>query len=709
MWVTGGFFDGLGLRPVAGRLFNRSDDVTGCAPRAVLSHAFWQRAYGGNPAIVGQTLTLNARQVEIVGVAPAGFEGLDVGRTFDVAVPVCAEPGFSDDGRGRVASGTAWWMSVFGRLKPGWTAARAAAHVDALSPALFASTVPPNYPAESIERYKQFRLTAQYGGAGVSEMRQAFATPLWLLLGISGLVLVIACANLANLLLARATARQREIAIRLGLGASRGRIIRQLLTESLLLAIVGAASGLVLARWLGAALVGFLNTANRVITLPLTIDWRVALFTAGLAALTCVLFGLAPALRATRVNADSVMRGGGRGQTATREAMGLRRSLVVAQIALSIVLLFGSLLFVRSLHNAASVNTGFDARNIVIANVNFRRLDVVPDRRASYRRELVDRVRALPGVQSAALLRTVPVSGDTNSNDVWPEGDRSHRSATWFNTVGSNFFATLAIPFVAGRDFDDRDAMGSSLVAIVNETFVTTVLGGRPAIGARFTRQVTPASPETTFEIIGVVRNSTYARLKEPTAPVAFLSDGQSAPLTYLRVAVRSSLPPSAMTAAMTRSFADLDSRIALRYSVMEDDVRDTLRLEQLMATISSGFGVLAAVLTLVGLYGVVAYTVARRTNEIGVRMALGARAADIVRLVLRETGVMLGVGVILGVALAIAAGRQAATLLFGVPPHDPQLLLIAVGLLGVIALAATVAPARRATRIEPVTALRVD
>jgi putative ABC transport system permease protein len=708
LWAAGDLFGVLGVRPILGRLLTAADDTPGCAPRAVLSYAFWQRAYGGSPAVIGHTLSLSSHAVEIIGVAPPGFHGLEIGRTFDVAVPVCADPVFSDDGKGRLAAGTDWWLSVFGRLKPGWSIDRASAHLRAISADLFRTTLPSTYPPESVSKYLGFTLGAYDGASGLSHLRETYASPLWLLLGTAGLVLVIACANLANLLLARATARQREIAVRLGLGAGRGRLIRQLLTESLLLAAIGGGLGLLLAHASSASFVGLLDTQSNASVLPLGLDWRVIGFTAGLSVLTCVLFGLAPAMHATRVSASSVMRGA-RSTTSGRDVLGLRRTLVVAQIALSLVLLFGSLLFGRTLHNLTTADPGFNPRGIVVAGITFRRLDVPADRRPAFRRELVQRVRALPGVQGAAAVRIVPLGGNAIGNDVWSEGDRAHQFSSLFNMAGPGYFATLGTPLVAGRDFTERDTAQSTPVAIVSEKFAEKLQRGPGVVGSRFTRQATPSSPEKTFEIIGVVKNSTYIDLKEDLSPVAFLADAQSSPVAYIDVIVRSPLPPGTVTAAITRTLADMDSRIGVTYSVMTNDIRDTLIRERLLATLSGGFGALAAILTLVGLYGLVAYTVARRTNEIGIRMALGASGSDIARLIVRETGVLLVIGVVAGVVLALAGGRAAASLLFGVRPHDPLTLLGAVASLAVIAFGASYLPARRATKIEPVAALRVE
>ena len=709
LWVSRDFFSVLRLQPASGRVLAAADHAPGCAPRAVLSHAFWQRAYGGSPSAIGRTIALGSRRAEIVGVAPKGFFGLEVGRTFDFAMPVCAEPLFSDDGKGRLPLGTDWWLSVFGRLAPGWTVERATAHLAAISPALFQATLPSNYPAASVPKYLKFTLAAVAAPSGLSQLREAYAAPLWLLLGIAGLVLLIACANLANLLFARATARQREIAVRIGLGASRSRIVRQLFTESLMLAAIGGIAGGFLATILSRAFVGLLDTTSSSTTLALGLDWRVLAFMAGLTLLTCILFGLAPALNATRVTASAVMRSTSRSTTSGRETVALRRALVVAQVALSVTLLFGSLLFARSLRNIVTVDPGFSADGIVAASVTFRRVEMPEERRADFRRELVERVRAVPGVESAALVRIIPVSGDASGNDFWPDADRTRRINSAINTVGPRFFETMGIRMIAGRDFADSDTAQSAPVAVVSERFAATLGGGATVIGTRITREATPSGPEKTFEIVGVVRDSKYLDLKEETAPVIYLADAQASPWAYARLVVRSSLPAPTVTAAVTRTLGDIDPRIGVMYGVLTTQLGDTLVRDRLLATLSGGFGLLAAVLTLVGLYGLIAYTVTRRTNEIGVRMALGAGRAAIARLILRETAVLLAAGAALGVALALAGGRAAKALLFNIAPSDPLTLAMALGALAVIAFAASYGPARRATRIEPVVALRVD
>jgi predicted permease len=710
LWVSGESFGTLGLAPAAGRLLSVADDVQGCAPRAVLGHGMWRRAYGGDPSVVGRTIALNGKAVEIVGVAPPGFLGLEVGRVFDVALPLCAEPAFSSDGKGRADAGTTWWLSVFGRLKPGWTPERAAAQLAAASPALFRASLPPGYPPLSVDKYLAFRLTARPAGAGLSQLREAYGTPLWLLLAAAGVVLVVACANLANLLLARASAREREMAVRLGLGASRARVVRQLLTESLVLVALGTALALVLAGWMAQALVAALETTESRIMLPLVVDWRVLAFATGLAATTCLLFGLAPALRGTRLAAADVMRGSARGASASRDSIALRRVLVVVQVALSVALLFGSLLFARTLHNAASVDPGFEPEGLLTAQVSFARVGVPEPARAAYRAELLDDVRAVPGVRSAAFTAIIPISGDSSGNNVWPDGQRDRQFDMSNNTVGAGYFATMGIPMVAGRDFDGRDVPASTPVAVVDDVFAAKLGGVDEALGRRFTRETTPSSPEKTFEIVGIVRRSTYASLKDEPEPVVYYATTQEArPSQRPRIVVRTRHADAAVAQAITAALARIDPRIEVRYVGMTTIIHDRLVRDRLLASLSGGFGVVAALLTMVGLYGLVAYAVTRRTAEIGIRIALGATRRDIARLLVGETGLLLLVGAACGVGLAVAGGRFAAALLFRVEPNDPGSLAGAVGLLALIAVLASYLPARRATRIDPVAALRAD
>ena len=478
------------------------------------------------------------------------------------------------------------------------------------------------------------------GGAGLSPLREAYGTPLWLLLTIAGIVLVVACANLANLLLARASAREREMAVRLGLGASRARVVRQLLTESLVLVAVGTTLALLLAGWMGQALVAALETTDSRFTLPLVVDWRVLGFASGLAAATCLLFGLAPALRGTRIAAADVMRASARGASASRDSMALRRTLVVVQVALSVALLFGSLLFARTLHNAASVDPGFEADGLLTGQVDFRLVGVPEAARGRYGAEVVEAIRAVPGVRSAALTAIIPVSGDSSGNRVWPDGAPDQRFGMSNNTVGPEYFATMAIPLLAGRDFDGRDVPESTPVAVVDDLFAATFGGAEAALGRRFTRETTPQRPGEDL------RNrrrgpSLHLRVVEGRSQAGGLLRHDPAARGVAAAPGRHPHPARGRLGGPRHHRRARETRFAhprpLRGHV--DVIRDTLVQDRLLASLSGGFGVVAALLTMVGLYGLVAYAVTRRTAEIGIRMALGATRRDIAGLLVGETG----------------------------------------------------------------------
>jgi putative ABC transport system permease protein len=711
LWVSGDYFRVLGIRAAAGRLIDESDDVRGCTPRAVLSYAFWQREYGGDPSVVGRAISLEGKRADIIGVSERGFFGLEVGRMFDVAVPICSEPTIHG-GKGRLESGTDWWLMVVGRLKPGWTLATSTAQLKAVSPDLFQTTLPANYPTVSVPAYLKLQLGAVEAGAGISWVREEYSTALWLLLGIAAIVLLIACANLANLLLARASARQREFAVRLGVGASRGRVVRQLLTESLLLAALGAACGVFVATTLSSMLVSFIKSSDQTLVLDMGVNWRVLGFAALLAMLTCILFGVAPALRATRVSVDAVLRSTGRTASGSRERAGFRRALVVSQVALSLVLLAAALLFARTLRNLLTLDPGFRSDGVLIARVDLRPLQLPVDARSQARLDIVEAVRTLPGVGSVAHAAIVPLSGDGWGNDVWVgEGASRRKADVAFNSVTPGYFSTLGTPLLAGRDFDNTiDTPQAPLAAIVNETFARQLFDGQNPVGHHFTVESTPSTPERDFHIVGYVKDAKYMALREQIMPGAFLADAQvSAGGAYAQLVVRTSLPAETITHEVTARLAEMNPRIAVDYTIMDTQIADTLLRERLTATLSGFFGGLAAVLTIVGLYGVVAYSVARRTNEIGIRMALGASHRAVMSLILREAGTLVAAGLSAGVLLAAMSGPLAATLLFGLKPTDPITLGAAAAVLAAVALLASYVPARGATRIQPVQALRVE
>jgi predicted permease len=707
--VSGDYFNVLGIRPAAGRLIAPADDRLGANPSvAVLSHAFWEREYGAAASAIGRTIMLEGKPFEIVGVAAPGFFGLEPGRSFDVAIPIAAEPMLFGE-ETRLERRNAWWLTAMGRLRPGWTEERATEQLASISPGIFEATLPPMYNAEDRQHYLGFSLTAKPAGTGISDLREDYERPLWLLLAIAGLVLVIACANLANLLLARASTQEREIAVRLALGASRGRIARQLFTESLVLATVGAALGLVAARFLSSALVSFLDRQRTPLVIDLGLDWRVFGFTAGLAVVTCILFGVAPALRATRTTPGATLKTGGRGSTEGRDRLTLRRGLVATQVALSLVLVAGALLFARTLANLLTVDTGFRQTALAVLAVDMTRLDLPEERRTEYKRTLVERIRAVPGVAGAADVAIPPLGGGGWNDEIYMDGaDPSTKALSFFNSVSPGYFATLGVPVVAGRDFDARDTRQSPAVAVVNEEFARRFAGGANPIGARFFVVGAPDEPARSYEIVGLVKDSKYRSLRETTASVAFLASAQEQkPDLFLQILVRSGGPLGDLLPALRQELASADPGLVFRCVVLESVVRDSLLRERLMATLTGFFGLLALALATVGLYGVTSYAVTRRTHEIGVRMALGAMRRNILAMVMREVAVLVAGGLAVGAVAAVMAAKAADALLFGVKPGDPVTLCAAVVLLAAVAAAAGLVPARRASSVDPMTALR--
>jgi predicted permease len=711
LWVSGDFFKTLGVQALAGRLITAEDDHQGCgSPGAVIGYAFWQREFAGDSQAIGKKLSLNGRPVEIVGIAAPGFFGVEVGKNLDVAVPICAEPWINGE-NSHTAKRHHWWLAVIGRLKPGWTVAKAEAQARAMSPAVFESTVPPIYRPDQAKYYTQYKLTANPAGSGVSSMRQKYQEPLLLLLGIAGLALLIACANLANLMLARASTREREMAIRLAIGANRARLIRQLLAESLLLAVAGALAGAVLASFLSRYLVSFLTTKGNPLFVELGGDWRVFGFMAGLAILTCALFGLTPALRASRAVPASAMRASGRGLTADRSRFGLRRMLVISQVALSLVLLVGALLFVGSLRNLSTLDPGFRENGLLITGIDISRINFPPARRAVLYQELLRRVRGIPGVEGAASTNIVIISGSGWNDGIQILGQNTQeRMVPWFNRISPGYFRTMGTALVAGRDFDDRDTTSAPEVAIVNQEFSRKFLGGANPIGKSFRVLTGPGETQHMYQIVGLVKNSKYQNLREDFKPLAYVAESQNKePGLGLHFMVRSTLPLGSLMAAVKKTVLDENSQISLQFQVFTTQVRESLLRERLMATLSGFFGFLAVALATVGLYGVISYMVERRRNEIGIRIALGANRANVLNLVLREAGVLLVAGLAIGIGLALAVGRAASSLLFGLQPNDPVTIGASVAGLAVVAIAASLLPAMRAARVEPMVTLREE
>jgi|ERR1043166_4287894 predicted permease len=711
LYVSGEFFSQLGVEAVLGRTFTAQDDSQTCAGAgAVLSYAFWQREFGGDPGILGHSLRLDGYPMPVIGVTPPSFFGVEVGNRYDVAIPLCADRLLAEDKKGRIPLRYAWWLSMMGRLKPGWTVERANTHLNTLSPGIMQATLPPTYKPETAKHYLANKLAATDGGTGVSGLRREYERPLWLLMATTGLVLLIACANLANLLLARASVREREIAVRLAIGASRWRLLRQLLAESLLLAVAGTSLGAVLAGTLSRGLVALMSTANSPLFVGLSLDWRVLEFAAGLAMLTCLLFGLAPALRATQLSPVSAMRAGGRSMSAGRERFSLRRILVATQVALSLVLLVGALLFVRSLRNLLTTEAGFKAEGVLTVSLDFGRAQYPKERRPAVYRELHDLLAALPGVVSAAQVLFTPVSGSGWNNDIGPDGTTAAASGkmAFFNRAGPGYFRTLSTNLLAGREFDEHDTLSSPKVAIVNETFAKKFFGGANPVGRTFHLEAEAGKPEPLIQIVGLVKNTKYYELREDFLPIGFFPIAQDEdPGPGATFVLRVVGSPGRLMSAVKPAVAAVSPAIGIEFRSLSAQLQESLLREKLMAALSGGFGLLAGLLATLGLYGVISYMVARRRNEIGVRIALGADRTRVILLVLREAVLLLGVGLTAGVVIAMWAGRAAATLLFGLQPYDPVSMVAAVALLTGIALAASYGPARRAAGLEPMVALR--
>ncbi len=718
LWVSGEFFDVLRLAPARGRLLRPDDDVRGCATAgAVISYGFWQREFGERDSAIGSRITLDGRPFEIIGITPAGFFGMEVGRTFDVALPLCSRGMWPSSDEGGVAGPDPftnrweWWLAVAGRLKGGVTLTQASADLRGISAGMFEETVDPRYAVADATNYKQKKLESSPAGTGVSRLRIQYATPLWILLATTGLVLLIACANIANLMLARANARQREISIRLAIGASRMRLVRQLLAESALLASLGAALGLFAAREISRFLIVFLSSDSTRLMLPLEMDWRVLAYTAGLVVTTCLIFGLVPALRGTRVGTGAAMKASGRGMTPDRQRFGLRRTLVVGQVAVSLVLLVGALLFARSLRNLMNTESGYRPDGVLFVTVDLQRLRFEAERRLVVLDRLLADLRSTAHVEIASVVSHTPMVHGWNDNvRSKNEGDNASYVLSNFERVGDHYFQTIGTTLIAGRDFDPRDTKSSPPVAIVDQAFANKVLNTQNPIGGRFEVQAAPGGMAKAYEIVGVVENVKYSDLRTEFIPTAYLSDAQKpSPDETKTFVIRSSAPLTALTSALSETIRNVNPAIGIQFQPFNTIIRGSLQSERLMATLSTFFGLLAAVLATIGLYGTLSYSVSQRRNEIGIRIALGADRGRLVRMILVEAFGLLVAGLTAGTVASFFATRTASALLFGLEPHDPLTIVGAISMLAIVTLLASYLPARRAASLEPTAVLREE
>jgi putative ABC transport system permease protein len=552
---------------------------------------------------------------------------------------------------------------------------------------------------------------------GTSHLRTQYRTALFTLSTVVGLVLLIACANLANLLLARATARQREFAVRLALGASRPRLVRQLLIESLLIALAGAGLGMLLARWASGLLVHQLTPANRAtfpIVLDLTLDWRVLGFTAAAAIATALLFGLAPAFRSTDLSAGALMKSGGRSIASGWSRVNLEKVLIAAQIALSLVLVFGASLFVRSFASLATLDPGFTRERVLLVDVNIRRADYPVDRRLAVYERLAEAQRATPGVQSLAYAAVTPISGYMTDDEIEVDGftpANKMDSAVHMNRVSPGYFQTLGTALRAGRDFDTHDTAQAPRVAIINETMARKFFKGRNPIGQHFReRNVNAGDVRQTIEIVGIAQDSKYETLREDIPPTAYMPMLQEAtPANTMTYMLRAAGDPRALITSLSQAVSRVNGNITFDFGTLAEQVDASLVQERLLAMLAGFFGALALLVAGIGLYGVMWLAMTRRRGEIGIRLALGAEPGAVIRMVLREVATLTAIGLATGAVVAIATGRLVANLLFGLTATDVSTWLVAIALLGSVAALAGYLPARRASRVDPMVALREE
>ena len=719
--VSGNYYSALGVPAQLGRTITEADDNRGVTPVAVLSHRLWTTRFNSDPTVVGKQVNINNVAFTVAGVTPAGFAGTsEVGTTQDVTIPLAWEPQIAGERTNTRGAGI-WWVRLMGRLKPGVTldqaqTALAGPFQESVLEHRAARQASAGEPLRTVEPADLPRLGVDSGSQGEMDARQGLATPLKLLLGVVVVVLLIACANVANLLLARASARKKEIAVRLAMGASRGRLIRQLLTESVLLATAGGALGILFALWIKNGLLVVTEWGGRGMSaLDPALDLRVFSFTFALSVLTGLVFGIVPALRATRLDLTPALKDAARGSSGLNRSR-LSKSLVVAQVTLSVLLLIGAGLLVRSLRNLQHVETGFNANNLLLFRVEPSLLGYEGDRLAALYEQMFTRLESVPGVKTVTFSRNALLSYSANTSSVFVESEAGPDGAprdtnAKVHTVRENFLPAMEIPLLLGRNLTPQDDARAQRVAVVNQTFVKAHFPNTNPIGKRFGFE---RDKPTEVEIVGVARDAKYTSQRDPIEPTVYQSWKQS--LRSMRMAtfeVRTDGDPSLFVAGIRQAMHEVNSNLPLsniRTQIEQAD--ETLAMERMLAKLFTLFGLIAQQLAAIGLYGVMAYSVVQRTKEIGIRMALGADRANVLRMVLRQgmTLTLLGVGIGLVAAYVLTKYLESLTeMLFGIEARDPWTFVAIGGLLIVVALAACLIPARRATRVDPLVALRYE
>ncbi|MEW6206893.1 MAG: ABC transporter permease [Acidobacteriota bacterium] len=710
--VSGNYFDALGVTVSPGRAFSAEEDKTpNTHPVVVISHSLWQRRFAG-ANIIGQQIALNGHSFTIIGVAPAGFNGPEIFETNDIYVPMMMQAlvrpprgGFSGDmNADLLARRSSSWINVIGRLKPDLSQTEAQAAVSAI-----ASQLAEAYPETSRDRITTLFPVSKIDPRAYTQLVAVAA----LLMAVVGMVLLIACANVANLLLARAAARRKEIAIRLAMGATRARLIRQLLTESVMLALAGGGVGLLIASWTMDALktvrppVGIFS-----FTLDLSLDLRVLAFTLALSAVTGIIFGIAPALQASRNDLISAIKDETFAPFQKSRRFKLRDALVVAQVALSLVLLLGAGLFLRSLAYAQNIDPGFDAEKILTARLDINLLRYTKAQGREFYRQATERVSALPGVESVSLARVVPISGGGRNTNVLVEGQSIDAAAmqnpqtAGANVIDLKYFQTMGIGFVRGRDFTTQDREGAAGVAIINEAFARRYFADAEPIGKRISFQ---GAQGPWVEIIAVVRDSKYRALGETPRPMVYQPLDQNHE-TGMTMHVRATGDPASLAAAVRKELQSLDRNLPVtEVQPLAALLESSLFPARMGAIMLAVFGGLALALASVGLYGVMSYAVSRRRREIGIRLALGAQTGDVMRMVMREGMTLVSAGIAIGWLSALALARLLASFLFGISTMDAATFALIPVLLALVAMTANYIPARRATKVDPQVALRYE
>ena len=726
--VSGTYFSVLGVNTILGRAFTPEDDRVPLGhPLAMLTYDYWKRRFGGDPGIVGKNLIVNGHNVTVLGVVQPGFDGVELGYSTKVFIPIMMQDWIVVGNRKMLTDRRMRWVNAFGRLKPGVSITQAKASLEPFMHSMLEMEVKEaafsHASAYDREQFLKSWMDVLPGSQGRSYTRRELSTPLWVLMATTGVVLLIACANLANLLLARATGRQKEIAVRLAVGASRGRIISQLLTETLSLAGLGGIAGLAIAFWADKALLRIYLPADstdlNISTLP---DFRILVFTLGVTVLTGIVFGLVPAFQTTRPDVGRVLKdeagavvGGGHA--------GLRKTLVVAQVALSLLLLIGAGLFLRSLKNLSNLGPGFPAERLVGFNIDPSLGGYIPERSKIYYQQLTNALSSVPGVESVGLASMRILENDEWDSSMTVEGytpaKPEDRAEPYMNQISPGYFATLGVPIVAGRDFrmtDDHeikkgpeDDDWTPTTVMINEKFAKKFFPGRNPLGLHLGFGSDPGT-RMDMEIIGIVKDIKYTNLRDEVPEQAYVPYMGSHFLGSMTVYIRTAVDPNLLMPAVRQKVRELDANLPIYgLRTTETQINNSLVTERMIASLSTVFGFLTTMLAVIGLYGVMSYTVAQRTREIGIRMALGAEQGKVVWMVMREVLRLIGIGVVAGIPAALALTRVVESQLFGLTGHDPRTLGISTVALTVVACAAGYIPALRASRLDPMKALRYE